>query len=183
MDKLIAPLADLLKWLFRLHRRPVLAIEFDRASEPFLDFGPEGREHATAYYRLLVRNDGRERAEGCEGFLVSIRRYILGQRVGDLFGRPERLKWAHEADFKSIAIEAGSDARKLDLFFIHQSLPYHAYLYIDRGDSVTGMPHFVEPGQYVFKVRVVSENSPTSTAEFVVDTSRAFDRATIERLA
>jgi hypothetical protein len=45
------------------------------------------------------------------------------------------------------------------------------------------MPHFVEPGQYVFRVRVVSENAPTSTAEFVVDTPRAFDRATIERLA
>ena len=134
MDKLIGLfIGRFLEWLSGFLWRPVLNIEFKATQEPYVNFDLEGSGTPTAYYRALVRNTGRKRAENCEGFLVSIERYDLRQRASrDLLGRPERLKWAHEADFRNVQIESGGETRKLDLFYVHKDEPNLLHLFIQR---------------------------------------------------
>jgi hypothetical protein len=183
MDKLVAPLIDLLKWLSGFLWRPVLRIEFDSAHEPYVNFDLEGQKRPTAYYRVVVRNSGRKRAENCEGFLATIERYDLGQRAStDLLGKPERLKWAHEADFTSIEVESGGETRKLDLFYIHEDEPNKLNLFIKPNEFQTGMPDSVDSANYLFKIKIVSSNAGTTTALFSVESSTVFDKVSIKKL-
>jgi hypothetical protein len=153
MSKLLDFAYDFIKWLFGYLQRPVLAIEYERDNEPFVGSDVLNDNRIARFFRLSVTNQGKTPAAECQGYLVSVEAVPGARAAAKRLGKPEILKWAHEADFHPICLEAG-ERRKLDLFYIYDDEPSRLYFFFKEPDVPVGVKSHFDAGDYRVSVRI-----------------------------
>lgn len=136
---------------------------------------------AASFYRLTIRNRGKTPAEICRVYLVSVRLVKDGVAGPDLLGKPQILKWAHEANFDAVTIEAG-DSRKLDLFYKYHNRPDEFRMFVEPTAMPIGTVAVFPIAEYRIKIRVHLGNQVATTAEFSLSADASTRLATVEKV-
>jgi len=114
------------------------------------------------WLHLMVKNNGYELSKNTEAYLSEIwirDNYYI--KIED-FRAPVKLKWAHEEDIYPIDI-LPKEKRRLDICYICEN---EKILHLmSKGFPSGSIKNKLIPGDYVFIIKVVSENSLTP-AEF-----------------
>jgi len=112
------------------------------------------------WLHLMVKNTGYEISKNAEAYLSEI---WIKEKTGlfkklEEFRAPVKLKWAHEADIYPIDI-LPKEERRLDVCYICQN---ENILYLmARGFPSGTLKNTLPVGDYLFFIKVVSENSLT----------------------
>ena len=111
------------------------------------------------WLQLMVKNNGYEISKNVEAYLpkILIKKDSKFQKLEE-FRAPVKLKWSHEKGIFPIDI-LPKESRRLDICFICKSDPI-LYLMAESFPSGT-IKNELPIGDYVFIIKVVSENSLT----------------------
>ena len=109
------------------------------------------------WLHVVVENTGYELSRNVEGYLseIWIKQGGTYRRLEE-FKAPVKLKWSHEADIHPIDILPKA-RRKLDVCYIVKNVNI-LYL-MAKGFPSGTVKNMLDPGDYVFIIKIVSENS------------------------
>lgn len=112
------------------------------------------------WLHLMVKNKGYEMSKNAEAYLSEI---WVRQKNGfykkfEEFRSPVKLKWAHEADIYPIDI-LPKEKRRLDVCYICQN--ENILRLVAKGFPSGTIKNILAPNDYLFFLKVVSENSLT----------------------
>jgi len=161
-------------------RRPQLRVYFDAAQTYHIRAVVDAGGVAGYFCHLMVANDGREVAHGCQGRLLEVhQRNDDGSSVPAVnFVAPVILKWAHEPDWGVRDIDPRPlPPRRLDLGYAVESQPN--VLRFFAPPMPLGVQTTFPPGVYLARVRVDSANARSAEGWFRVDFTHGWNQIVV----